>query len=90
MTQATTVSLPDYSQMKLFEIADQVRKEWKKVSPYAEPYLEAMGSLGEITDNFYADSGSSVVAYFLANAQSFKGEAAKTIKKELNKRLKNK
>ena len=89
MVNATTdtVPLPDYSSMPLHQIAREVRKAWPKLSPHAKPYLDAMGSLEKITDNFITDTGSSVVAYFLANAQSFRGETAKAIKKELNKRL---
>jgi len=36
-------------------IALEVKREWKKVSPYAEPYLEAMLSLNSINDNYYFD-----------------------------------
>ena len=68
---------------KLYEVAREIRQEWKKVSPYAEPYLEAMESLNSVSDNYYYDTGKSVVLYFLANAQSFRGEAARRIKAEL-------
>jgi len=64
-------------------IALEVKREWKKVSPYAEPYLEAMLSLNSINDNYYFDSGKSIVLYFLSNASGFRGEAAKRIKAEL-------
>lgn len=39
----------------LYEIAREIRKAWTKVSPYAEPYLEAMQSLNTINDNYYFD-----------------------------------
>jgi len=89
MTDNATATLSDYSTMSISEIAMEVRKNWKKVSPHAQPYLDAMFSLNKISDNYYADTGSSVVAYFLSNATSFTGEAARAIKKELNKRLQN-
>ena len=72
----------------LYEIAREIRKTWKKVSPYAEPYLEAMKSLNTINDNYYYDSGKSVVLYFLSNASTWRGEDARRIKAELKDMLK--
>jgi hypothetical protein len=68
----------------LFEIANEISNDWKKVYFGAVPYLDAMLTLRTINDNFFYDSGKSVVLYFLANAQSWKGETARRIKKELN------
>ena len=67
----------------LYEIAREIRKAWTKVSPYAEPYLEAMESLNSINDNYYFDSGKSIVLYFLSNANTWRGEDARRIKAEL-------
>ena len=67
----------------LYEIASEIRKTWTKVSPYAEPYLEAMESLNTINDNYYFDSGKSIVLYFLSNASTWRGEDARRIKAEL-------
>ena len=72
----------------LYEIASEIRKTWTKVSPYAEPYLEAMQSLNSINDNYYFDSGKSVVLYFLSNASTWRGEDARRIKAELKQMLK--
>lgn len=72
----------------LYEIAREIRKTWTKVSPYAEPYLEAMESLDSIDDNYYLDSGKSVVLYFLSNANTWRGEDARRIKAELKEMLK--
>lgn len=72
----------------LYEIAREIRKAWAKVSPYAEPYLEAMESLNTIDDNYYLDSGKSVVLYFLSNASTWRGEDARRIKAELKEMLK--
>ena len=47
-----------------------------------------MSCLETVDDNYGADSGVSVVAYFLSNATTYRGEIAKAIKKELNKRIK--
>ena len=64
-------------------IANEIRKDWKNVSPYARPYLDAMATLGSIEENYMWDSGKSVVLYFLSNATTWRGEVAKRIKKEL-------
>ena len=68
---------------RLSVIARDIYANWKNVNYAAKPYLEAMSCLESINDNYYQDSARSVVAYFLANAGSFRGEVAKTIKAEL-------
>ena len=67
----------------LYEIARDIRKNWVKVNYAAEPYLLAMQTLTSIDEDYGADDAKSIVLYFLANAQSFRGEAAKGLKKEL-------
>jgi hypothetical protein len=67
----------------LHTIAGDIRQDWTKVNYAAVPYLTAMAELNSISDNYYADSGRSVVAYFLANAGAWKGPVARAIKKEL-------
>lgn len=72
----------------LSAIAEEIRENWNKVSRggvgyAAKPYLDAMDSLGNVEDNYYQDLGRSIVAYFLANAQGWRGEVAKRIKAEL-------
>ena len=77
-------------QMTLSEIAVEVRRDW--VKPYfgAVPYLQAMATLDNISQNYGLDSGKSIVAYFLSNATTWRGETARLVKAELNKRLKGK
>ena len=70
------------------EIAREINKDWKNIYFGARPYLNAMYSLDKITDNYGMDSGRSIVAYFLSNATTWKGEKAREIKKELNKMIK--
>ena len=60
----------------IYEIAEEIRADWKPVSPYAKPYLDAMFSLNDISDDYFADSGKSVVLYFLSNAGTWRGETA--------------
>ncbi len=73
----------------LCDIASEIRRTWPKVNYAAKPYLEAMESLNSINDNYIMDTGKSIVAYFLANASTWRGEDAKRIKKELNAMLKS-
>ena len=67
----------------LYEIASEIRKDWSPVNFAAKPYLDAMRELSSINDDYYADSGRSVVLYFLSNAASWRGENARRIKAEL-------
>lgn len=79
----------DYKEMSLSGLAREVRRDWgSKVNFAAKPYLEALSSLENISDQYGADSGQSIVAYFLSNASSWRGETAKAVKAELNRRLK--
>lgn len=70
------------------QIASEISRDWRKPYFGAVPYLQAMFSLDSINDKYGLDSGRSIVAYFLSNAQQWKGEKAKAIKKELNAMLK--
>ena len=67
----------------LYEIARDIRKNWEKPYFGAKPYIDAMAALDSINDNYGWDSAASIVRYFLANASTWKGETAKTIKNEL-------
>ena len=68
----------------LREIARDIRKDWgSKVYFGAKPYLDAMATLDSIDDNYGWDSGKSIVLYFLSNASTWRGDVAKSIKKEL-------
>jgi len=69
-------------------IASEISRDWKPVNYAAKPYLDAMYSLDSIDDNYIMDSGRSIVAYFLSNASSWKGDKAREIKKELNAMIK--
>ena len=71
----------------LWQIAAEIEKEWANVHYTARPYLDAMCSLNTINDQYGADDGRSVVAYFLSNAATWRGEAARRIKKELKEIL---
>ena len=68
---------------KIRDIAQEIRTDWTKVYFGAEPYLNAMELLSSPSDYYGADSGSSIVAYFLANAGTWRGEVARRVKAEL-------
>ena len=88
MSEPHTVSEPEIEGSRsLSSIAYEIRRTWAKVNYAAKPYLEAMFDLDSIEDNYYADSGRSVVAYCLANARSWRGDDARRIKAELNRML---
>lgn len=67
----------------LYEIAGEISRDWK--NPYfgAVPYLQAMHSLESIRHNYYYDDGKSIVLYFLANANTWRGDVARRVKAEL-------
>ncbi len=72
-------------------IAKEICEDWKRqdgssgVNPVAKPYLEAMRTLRSVDEDYYHDSGRSIVNYFLANAQTWRGETARRIKAELGR-----
>ena len=72
----------------LYAIANEIRKDWKKVYFGAVPYLQAMSTLNSVDDTYISDSARSIVNYFLSNASTWRGETAKRIKKELNAMVK--
>ena len=72
----------------LSTIANDIRADWAKPYFGAVPYLDVMGTLNSIRDSYYYDDASDIVRYFLANANTWKGETARTIKAELKAMLK--
>ena len=72
----------------IYQIASEIENSWTNVNYAARPYLDAMHELGSINDNYMFDSGRSVVLYFLANANSWRGDKAKAIKAELKAMMK--
>jgi len=86
--KARTASVRKTASRPLYEIADEIYRDWKNVNYGAKPYLDAMMSLDSINDMYYADTAYSVVAYFLSNASSWKGETAKRVKAELKSMMK--
>jgi hypothetical protein len=65
-------------------IASEIRADWKNVSPYAKPYLDAMSTLDTVDDKYGVDYGRAIVSYFLVNSNGWRGVVARKVKKELN------
>jgi len=80
--------MTNLSSLSIAEIACVISDDWAKVHVAARPYLDAMFTLDSINDMYYAESGRTIVLYFLNNVSSWKGEVAKAVKAELKKRLK--
>ena len=81
------VTMEKLASRPLNEIAREIRQDWKNVNYGAKPYLDAMEDLRDINDNYFQDSGQSIVGYFLSNARSWRGPVAKRIKAELKAML---
>ncbi len=89
---ATTKATPRL----LSVIAKEIYQNWNRTNSgtelnyAAKDYLIAMFTLNSINDRYLFESGREVVARFLCNANSWKGETARRIKKELNAMLRSK
>jgi len=70
------------------QVAKEIKQDWKNISIYAKPYLDAMLTLSKKEDMYYAESAKGIVIYFLANANGYRGETAKKLKAELKEIIK--
>ena len=80
---AALSELEKFASRPLWQIAKEIQQDWHPVNVAARPYLEAMTSLDSIKDYYGADSGLSIVGYFLVNSSQWRGPKAKDIKMEL-------
>jgi hypothetical protein len=60
-------------------------KSWFNI---AKHYVEPMLSMVDATEDYYYDSGTSVVLYALSNLQYWRGDVAKQVKLEMKQHLK--
>lgn len=67
----------------IWQIAEDILTDWRRPYFGAMPYIRAMRVLDTVDDKFGYDSAKSIILYFLANAQTWKGPTAKKIKAEL-------
>jgi hypothetical protein len=72
----------------LYDIAAEIARAWPKPYFGAVPYINAMRGLDSIEGQYGYDSARSIVTYFLANAQTWRGDDARRIKAELKSMLK--
>lgn len=72
------------------EIAREIKQTWKNVYFGAKPYLQAMAIIDSSDKNapYMLETAEDIVIYFLANAQTWRGEDAKRIKAELKSMIK--
>lgn len=88
----TTATVPHTR--PLYLIADEIREDWRtkdgkpNVWFGAVPYLDAMGSLSSVRDNYGQADGVSIVIYFLGNATTWRGDVARRVKAELKAMIK--
>ncbi len=75
----------------IYQIAIEIDTIWsqagKGVNYAARPYLDALKDLYSIESTYGHDSARSIILYFLGNAASFRGDAAKRLKAELRDHL---
>ncbi|WP_181785672.1 hypothetical protein [Streptomyces phytophilus] len=86
MSEITT--MPEGQARALSEIAAEISSDWTRPYFGAVPYLTAMAKLSAVTDDHGAEPAAGIVRYFLANAQTWRGETARRIKSELNAMIK--
>ena len=67
----------------LYEIAREIRKDWKTMPEYAFVHFEGFQYATSIDEMFYFDSVKGEVLCFLSGAAQWRGETAKRIKAEL-------
>ena len=68
----------------LHVIADEIGKDWQSSARWAaQPYIDAMRHLNDITDRYGLEDAIMIVCYFLNNATTWRGETARRIKAEL-------
>jgi hypothetical protein len=67
----------------IYTIAGEIIQDWKKPYFGAVPYLAAMQSLDTIDDDYGYDDARSIILYFMANANTWRGAKAREIKAEL-------
>lgn len=81
--------MTDWTTYNLAGLAAAIRADWKKVYFGAVPYLDAMSALDNVEQTYGADDARGIVAYFLANANGWRGETARAVKAELKRRVKS-
>jgi hypothetical protein len=79
--------MPEARTRALWEIAVEIKRDWTKPYFGAVPYIDALSTLGSVTDMYYYDPADDIIRYFLANANTWRGETARRVKAELRSML---
>lgn len=66
-----------------------VRKDWKNTYFGAVPYIDALLCCQSLDSMYGVETARDLIPYFLANANTWRGDVARMIKKELKRRLEN-
>ena len=82
MANTTTNARP------LYEIAREIKADWKNIYFGARPFIDAMAALTSIDESYMDDSAKTIINYFLSNASTWRGETARRIKAELKAMVK--
>lgn len=82
-------ALQNIEALTLSDLAYIIAEDWRKPYFGAVPYLQALRSVETLTDPYGADDGRTIVAYFLSNAATWRGDTARVVKAELKRRLKS-
>ena len=72
------------------EVACEIKSTWKNMCFGAKPYVNALVTIYSTDKNAYymCETAESLVRYFLANANTWRGEDARRIKAELKEMIK--
>lgn len=84
---STNVTVKNIKNLPLWGIAALIREDWTKPYFGAVPYIDAMGAVEDLSSPYGADNGEYIVAYFLGNANTWRGPVAREVKAELKRRL---
>lgn len=76
------------SNREIWQIAKDIREDWRKPYFGAVPYLHALGALTTVQSKYGMDDAKTIILYFLSNASSWRGDKAKAIKAELKQLIK--
>ena len=86
-----TIEIPgapsDITRASLRQLGRIISAHWPEPYFGAVPYIAAMQNSDD-DGRYYEDDASCLTMYFLSNAASWRGAIARTIKKELRRRLK--
>ena len=83
-----TTTKMDLTGKPISDLARIIRADWANVYFGAKPYLSAMRGIETINDAYGCEDGRVQVLYFLSNATTWRGDVARQVKAELNRRLK--